>query len=361
MTESVTPLSATPEATPHPQASATSAIADPSGSPGAPAPAEPAPLPLPGPAKPPAIVTINLTKRYGGLTALDQLNLRLEPGDVFGFIGPNGAGKSTTMKILAGLLNPTSGQAQILGKTVSENGDFVRRNVGYMPDTFGVYDDLTVAEYLEFFASAYHVPRRQRKRVVNDVLDLTDLKYKQNAFVDSLSRGMQQRLGLARVLVHDPPVLLLDEPASGLDPRARIEIRELLKALQSLGKTIMVSSHILSELGEFCNKLGIIERGKLLVVGTIDELVAQARATAAIHVQVVGDPYAAAALLLDDPSISRVDRNGAQLLVHLRDANLHHAFIIEKLVSRGIAIHSVTPEQVKLEDVFLRLTKGIVQ
>ena len=282
-------------------------------------------------------------------------------GDVFGFIGPNGAGKSTTMKILTGLLEPTSGQARILGKLVSENGDFVRRNVGYMPDSFGVYDDLKVSEYLEFFASAYHVPRLQRKRVVADVLELTDLKYKQDAFVDSLSRGMQQRLGLARVLVHDPPVLLLDEPASGLDPRARIEIRELLKELQRLGKTIMVSSHILSELGEFCNKLGIIERGKLLVVGTIDELIARARATSAINVQVIGDPEQAANILRADPRITGVERTNGQLMVHLQNPDLHHAFIIERLVSRGVAIHSVTPEQVKLEDVFLRLTKGIVQ
>ncbi|HET6248629.1 MAG TPA: ABC transporter ATP-binding protein [Tepidisphaeraceae bacterium] len=318
-------------------------------------------LPVSGPARPPAIETVNLTKRYGSLTALDQLSLSLEPGDVFGFIGPNGAGKSTTMKILTGLLEPTSGHARIMGKPVFNNGDFVRRHVGYMPDSFGVYDDLKVSEYLEFFASAYHIPRSQRKRVVADVLELTDLKYKQDAFVDSLSRGMQQRLGLARVLVHDPPVLLLDEPASGLDPRARIEIRELLKELQRLGKTIMVSSHILSELGEFCNKLGIIERGKLLVIGTIDELIARARASSAINVQVVGDPEFAATILREDPRIADIARNNGQLMVHLHDVNLHHGFIVDKLVGRGVVIHSITPEQVKLEDVFLRLTKGIVQ
>jgi ABC-2 type transport system ATP-binding protein len=324
-------------------------------------PAPPLPLPQTAPAKPPAILTFGLTKQYGALTALDRLNLQLEPGDVFGFIGPNGAGKSTTMKILAGLLQPTGGSAKILGKAVADNGDFVRRNVGYMPDSFGVYEDLKVSEYLEFFASAYHVPRKQRKKVVADVLELTDLKYKQDAFVDSLSRGMQQRLGLARVLVHDPPILLLDEPASGLDPRARIEIRELLKELQRLGKTIMVSSHILSELGEFCNKLGIIERGKLLVVGTIDDLIARARAQSVIHVQLVGDPEPAANLLREDARIAKVERANDQLLVTLRDPEQHHAFIIEKLVAHHMPIHSVAPEQIKLEDVFLRLTKGIVQ
>ena len=323
-----------------------------------PAPAAPPPT---APAKPPAIRTTALTKRYGKLTALAGLNLTLEAGDVFGFIGPNGAGKSTTMKILAGLLEPTSGKAEILGKAVASNGDFVRRNVGYMPDSFGVYEDLTVFEYLEFFASAYHVPRRQRKSVVNDVLELTDLKYKQDAYVDSLSRGMQQRLGLARVLVHDPPILLLDEPASGLDPRARIEIREMLKELQRLGKTIMVSSHILSELGEFCNKLGIIERGELLVFGTIDDLIARARAASVIHVQVVGDPLPAVRLLQEDGRVRNVELAASQINVHLLDPALHHGFIIEKLVAAGVTIHSVAPEQIKLEDVFLRLTRGIVQ
>ena len=325
-----------------------------------PSTSSPAAPPVPAP-KPPAILTKQLTKQYGALTALDHLDLQLEAGDVFGFIGPNGAGKSTTMKILAGLLDPTSGTAQILGKNVASNGDFVRHNVGYMPDTFGVYDDLKVSEYLEFFAAAYHIPRKQRRRVVADVLELTDLKYKQDSFVDSLSRGMQQRLGLARVLVHDPPILILDEPASGLDPRARIEIRELLKELQRLGKTIMISSHILSELGEFCNKLGIIERGKLLVTGNIEDLIARARVQSVIHVQVVGDPKAAVALLSEDPRVARAEPAGNQINVTLRDGVNHHGFLIERLVAQQITIHSVTPEQIKLEDVFLRLTKGIVQ
>ena len=324
--------------------------------------AQPAPPPLPvASSKTPAIETRALTKRYGALTALDHLNLVLEPGDVFGFIGPNGAGKSTTMKILAGLLAPTSGSALVLGKPVATSGDFVRRNIGYMPDTFGVYDDLTVHEYLEFFASSYGIPRKQRKKIVNDVLELTDLKYKQEAMVDSLSRGMQQRLGLARVLVHDPPVLLLDEPASGLDPRARIEIRELLKELQRLGKSILVSSHILSELGEFCNKLGIIERGRMEFFGTLPELIERARIRAAIQLQVACEPDLAAAVLREDPRVEKVERVDGALMVTLQDARQHHHFLIERLVSRNIPIHSIAPEQLKLEDVFLRLTKGIVQ
>jgi ABC-2 type transport system ATP-binding protein len=309
----------------------------------------------------PAIVTESLTMQYGPLTALDRLSLKLESGDVFGFIGPNGAGKSTTMKILAGLLTPTSGRAMVLGKDVQHHGDFIRRNIGYMPDTFGVYEDLKVTEYLEFFASAYGIPRSQRRKVVGDVLELTDLNYKQDALVDSLSRGMQQRLGLARVLVHDPPVLLLDEPASGLDPRARIEIRELLKELQRLGKTIMVSSHILSELGEFSNKLGIIERGKLIITGTIEDLMTRARAQPIICLKPAGDAARAAEVLGQDDRIDRIERTNGELHITLRDAGVHHHFLIEKLVAANIPVDSIAPQQLKLEDVFLRLTKGIVQ
>ncbi|HEX8522255.1 MAG TPA: ABC transporter ATP-binding protein [Tepidisphaeraceae bacterium] len=308
-----------------------------------------------------AILTQGLTKRYGALTALDHLDLQLNKGDVFGFIGPNGAGKSTTMKILAGLLKPTEGKAFVMGQEVSTHGDFVRRNIGYMPDFFGVYEDLTVFEYLEFFASAYKIPRKQRKKIVNDVLQLTDLNYKQDALVNSLSRGMQQRLGLARVLVHDPPILLLDEPASGLDPRARIEIRELLRELQRLGKTILISSHILSELGEFCNKLGIIERGKLIVTGTIDELMTRARAHPVIAIQVLSNPETAVQVLESDARVERVEKNANELLVTLADPTQHHHFLLDLLVSKKIPLHSVAPQQLKLEDVFLRLTKGIVQ
>jgi ABC-2 type transport system ATP-binding protein len=308
----------------------------------------------------PAIETHALTKSYGSLVALDQLCLTLESGDVFGFIGPNGAGKSTTMKILAGLIRPTSGTARLLGRDVSD-GSFVRRNVGYMPDFFGGYEDLTVEEYLDFFASAYGLPRGHRRRVIDQVLRLTDLEVKREARTDSLSRGMTQRLSLARVLIHDPPVLLLDEPASGLDPRARIEIRELIRELQRMGKTILISSHILSELGEFCNKLGIIERGKLLVCGTIQELVERARAKPAIEVRVHGDPDHAGRALREDPRVeSAISENGI-LLVTLRDASVHHHFLAEMLVAAGSRIDTIVPQQLRLEDVFLRLTRGAVQ
>ena len=311
--------------------------------------------------QPPVVQTQGLTMRFGKLIALENLTFELHRGDVFGFIGPNGAGKSTTMKILAGLMTPTSGTASVLGKPVQGNGDFVRRQVGYMPDFLGVYDDLTVTEYLEFFASAYHLPRSRRKPTVRDVLELTDLSYKRDAMVSSLSRGMTQRLSLARVLVHDPPILLLDEPASGLDPRARIEIRELIRELQRMGKTIIVSSHILSELGEFCNKLGIIERGKLLVFGTIDDLMARAHTNASIAVKVMPDDRDRAAdVLRADPGVGGVERRDDVLHVALIDPATHHHFLIDQLVREGIRVHSVMPEQLKLEDVFLRLTKGLV-
>ncbi|HMO26910.1 MAG TPA: ABC transporter ATP-binding protein [Tepidisphaeraceae bacterium] len=309
----------------------------------------------------PAVEARGLTMRYGTLTALDAFDLTLAPGEVFGFIGPNGAGKTTTMKIIAGLLEPTSGVARVLGRDVATHGDFVRRSVGYMPDFIGVYDDLRVDEYLDFFASAYGIPRRQRRKIVDDVLELTDLSIKRDALVESLSRGMTQRLSLARVLVHDPPVLLLDEPASGLDPRARIEIRELLRELKRLGKTILVSSHILSELGEFCDSLGIIERGRLIVSGTVKDLVAKARVHPIVCVRTHGAANGAADLLRADPRISSIESVGEELHVTLASNDLHHGFVAELLVNARVPIDSIQQQQIKLEDVFLRLTQGMVQ
>ena len=310
------------------------------------------------------IETRDLTKIYGELYALNRLTIKLERGDVYGFIGPNGSGKTTTMRILATLLNPTWGEATVCGYSIYNGAKDIRRLIGYMPDFFGVYDDMKVIEYLEFFAAAYRIKGAARRKKCEQVLDLVDLGYKREALVTSLSRGMTQRLGLARVLLHEPQVLLLDEPASGLDPRARIEIRELLKELRRLGKTIMISSHILSELGEFCNKLGIVERGKLIVSGTVDDLMDRARAHPVISVRVIPAQVDLAEFVLnEDPRVDQLDRHGqsGELQVTLHDPNLHHGFLIELLVQRGITIDSVHPERLKLEDVFLRLTKGIVQ
>src|SRR5213595_2970761 len=218
------------------------------------------------------IETRDLTKMYGDLYALNRLTIKLERGDVYGFIGPNGAGKTTTMRILATLLNPTWGEASVCGYSIYNGANEIRRLVGFMPDFFGVYDDMKVIEYLEFFAAAYRIKGAARRKICDEVLDLVDLGYKREALATSLSRGMNQRLGLARVLLHDPQVLLLDEPASGLDPRVRIEIRRVIRQLGEMGKTVMVSSHILPELADMCNKIGIIEKGVLTVNKEVKKL-----------------------------------------------------------------------------------------
>src|ERR1700742_445022 len=223
------------------------------------------------------IETRDLTKKYGELYAIKSIDLNLNRGDLFGFIGPNGAGKTTTMRILATLLNPTWGEAYVGGHSIYTRPKEIRRMIGYMPDFFGVYDDMKVIEYLEFFAAAYRINGAERRKKCDEVLELVDLGYKRDALVTSLSRGMKQRLGLARVLLHEPQVLLLDEPASGLDPRARIEMRGLLKELRSMGKTILVSSHILRELADICNKIGIIERGQLLFNGDVESAIRRVR------------------------------------------------------------------------------------
>ena len=236
------------------------------------------------------IETVDLTKKYGDFFALESLTLKLERGNLFGFIGPNGAGKTTTIRILSTLLSPTWGEAYVCGHSIYTHPREIRRAIGYMPDIFGVYDDMKVIEYLEFFAAAYRIAGAARRQVAERSLELVDLVSKRDELVTSLSRGMTQRLGLARVLLHDPEVLLLDEPASGLDPRARIEMRGLLKRLQGMGKTILVSSHILPELADICNRVGIIEYGRLLACGGVQELLAQVRGRPVVRIRVAGPP-----------------------------------------------------------------------
>jgi ABC-2 type transport system ATP-binding protein len=301
-----------------------------------------------------------LTKRFGNLVAVDELDLHIGTGDIFGFIGPNGAGKTTTMRILVTLMEPTSGSAFIDGLDVTRKGKDVRRRVGYMPDFMGVYDDLKVFEYLEFFAAAFGIEYAKRKAIVDGVLELTDLTSKQNATVDSLSRGMQQRLGLARVLIHDPKVLILDEPASGLDPRARIEIRELLRELKRMGKTVMISSHILSELEEICDRIGIIEHGKLVFGGTMAEIRPRLGIQDKMRVKVVGDSGRAVELLSSLPQIQQVEAVNDYLSVTFRPGEPTDGVIARTLVNAGLDLVYLQPEQLKLDDAFLKLTKGIV-
>jgi ABC-2 type transport system ATP-binding protein len=306
------------------------------------------------------IETKNLTKNYGTLTAVDDLSLSIQAGDIFGFIGPNGAGKTTTMRILVTLLEPTRGNAFIDGLDVRKEGKKVRRRVGYMPDFMGVYDDLKVFEYLEFFAAAFGIERKKRKSIVEGVLELTDLQVKQAATVDSLSRGMQQRLGLARVLIHDPKVLILDEPASGLDPRARIEIRELLRELKRMGKTIMISSHILSELEEICDHVGIIEHGRLVFSGTLDEIRPRLGIHSKVRVRVADRQDKAVELLSALPQVHQVQALGDDIAVSFNEGHDGDGIIARTLVKADLDVISIQPERLKLDDAFLQLTKGIV-
>jgi ABC-2 type transport system ATP-binding protein len=306
------------------------------------------------------IETKKLNKNFGDLVAVGDLDLRIEAGDIFGFIGPNGAGKTTTMRILVTLLEPTSGQAFIDGLDVTRKGKEVRRRVGYMPDFMGVYDDLKVFEYLEFFAAAFGIEYRKRKAIVDGVLELTDLESKRSTPVDSLSRGMQQRLGLARVLIHDPKVLILDEPASGLDPRARIEIRELLRELKRMGKTIMISSHILSELEEICDQVGIIESGRLVFSGSIEEIKPRLGIHMKVRVKVLGDESRAVELLTALPEVQQVETAGDYLSVTFAEGQTTDGIIARTLVNGGVDLVYLQPEQLKLDDAFLKLTKGIV-
>jgi ABC-2 type transport system ATP-binding protein len=306
------------------------------------------------------IETRDLTMKYGELFAVKSLNLKLDRGDVFGFIGPNGAGKTTTMRMLATLLNPTWGEAYVCGHSIYTHPKEIRRAIGYMPDFFGVYDDMKVIEYLEFFAAAYRIQGAARRKVCDNVLELVDLGYKRDAFVTSLSRGMTQRLGLARVLLHDPQVLLLDEPASGLDPRARIEIRGLLKELRSLGKTIMVSSHILPELADICNKVGIIERGELLVNSDVADVMKRVRTRTVLKVQVADETDRAAKLLSDHPSVDAVDPGAdGELTVTLKADVADYSDLPAALVAAGLKLKLFKPEEVNLETAFMELTKGI--
>ncbi len=300
----------------------------------------------------------NLSKSYGPHRALDNLCLKLEPGDAFGFIGPNGAGKTTTIRILATLQEPSQGEALVGGYSVTHEADAVREILGYMPDHFGVYDGLRCWEYLEFFAAAYRVPRRRWQALVDEVLELTDLVGKKQAFVETLSTGMRQRLCLAKTLLHDPKVLVLDEPASGLDPRARIELKLLLKELSRMGKTLLVSSHILPELADFCTKVGIIERGRLLASGPVDRILAQAGEQHRLRVRVMGSWDHAEAILR-----ARLDpiewEPGDQQVVLTTTAALElQADALEQLVKDGCRPVEFAQLKTDLEQIFLAVTEG---
>ena len=307
------------------------------------------------------IQTINLTKRYGKLIALNNLHLNIEEGECFGYIGPNGAGKTTTIKILSTLLQPTWGEARVCDYVVGYQSRQIRPLIGYVPDFFGAYEDMVVQEYLEFFASAYNITGKKRTQIVGDVLELTDLTFKRDALVDSLSRGMKQRLSIARVLLHDPKILLLDEPASGLDPRARIEIRELLKELHRMGKTIIISSHILPELADLCTSIGIIEQGELLYQGSVSEALRRARVGTVVQVVTPDDQERTRQVLEALDGVESATISNGMLLISLQNETTDFGFIARAMLDNDLRIQEIKQEEVNLETAFMRLTKGIVQ
>ncbi len=304
------------------------------------------------------IKTIDLTKKYGDMYAIKSIDLELNEGDLFGFIGPNGAGKTTTMRILATLLNPTWGEAYVCGNPVYQRPKEIRRLVGYMPDFFGVYDDMKVIEYLEFFAAAYRIKGEARRKVCNEMLEVVDLEFKRDAFANTLSRGQTQRLGLARVLLHDPKVLLLDEPLSGLDPRARIEMRNLLRRLGQMGKTIIVSSHILPELADICNKIGIIDRGVMNVCADVADVMKQVRQHTLLHVGVRENRDQAARLLEEHAAVEQVEPVNGLLHVRLRQGVDDYSELPTLLVEAGHRLTLFREEEVNLESAFMALTRG---
>lgn len=331
------------------------------------------------------VETKDLTRRYGKTLALDSLNLAIPTGAIYGFIGPNGAGKTTTMRILTTLLAPTSGDAWIAGASIHSDIKAVRAQVGFMPDFFGVYDSMTSWEYLDFFGRAFHVPAERRLPAIEELLALVDLSHKRDEYVMGLSRGMKQRLSLARTMIHDPKLLILDEPASGLDPRARIELRELLKELSALGKTIMISSHILTELAKMCTHIGIIEQGRLLASGDVNTIMNQLKPHVVLNIRVLSNAARAREVLSTFESVSNIrishrngeDTNGEQddpayeaaidpeqtynLLVDFQGDEQSKSHILTTLIQNQIPISLFQEQASNLEDIFMQVTQGIVQ
>tara|TARA_R100000789_G_scaffold100501_1_gene111088 strand:+ start:7770 stop:8696 length:927 start_codon:yes stop_codon:yes gene_type:complete len=304
------------------------------------------------------IETIKLTKKYGDLIAVNEISLKLVEGDVFGFIGPNGSGKTTTMRMIATLLNPDYGEAYVCGQSIYTHTEEIRRLVGFMPDFFGVYDDMTVLEYLEFFAATYRINGPSRRKICEEKLELVDMSFKRDAMVSQLSRGQTQRIGLARVMLHDPQVLLLDEPASGLDPRARIEIRNLLRRLGAMNKTVIVSSHILPELADVCTRVGMIEKGELIIDGYVGEVMKKARQAIVLHIRVTENAEKAAQLLEQCDEVDHVSMQGDMILAKLHPGTMDYSNLPMALFEAGYRLTLFREEEVNLETAFMELTKG---
>lgn len=300
----------------------------------------------------------NLNKRYGKFYAVNDLNLSIQEGEIFGFVGPNGAGKSTTMKIICGLLTATSGEVMVDGVDALRHNNKIKEKIGYMPDFFGVYDDLKVDEYLDFYASIYKIKDANRQKTISDLLELVDLGHKRDAYVDNLSRGMKQRLCLARSLIHNPKLLILDEPASGLDPRARVEMKAILKNLKDMGKTILISSHILSELAEMCTSIGVIDSGKLVISGTVSEIMQQIYSKKLIKIKVNDKLEDAVMILKEFPFVDKITSGENTIQAGFDGGDEDMSRVLNALVSRAIPVATFAQLDGNLEDVFMKVTKG---
>ena len=299
---------------------------------------------------------INLVKKYGGVTALDGVNLSIASGSIFGFVGPNGAGKTTAMKIITGLLAATSGEVRVGGGGAALSNPALAEKIGYMPDFFGVYDNLKVSEYMDFYAGTYYIPYSGRGVIIDRLLDLVNLADKRDEYVDSLSRGMKQRLCLARSLIHDPEILVLDEPAAGLDPRSRVEMKAVLRQLRSLGKTIIISSHILPELSEMCTDIGIITHGKMVAVGTVDDILRNLRSARVIQIRPLDDPDRLTSFLRSKPEVGDVMLSSGCVEFPFAGDDPALAALVKDIVNTDIGVVTVSEKQSSLEDVYMQLT-----
>ena len=304
----------------------------------------------------------NLTKKYGKFKAVDNISLEINEGEIFGFVGPNGAGKTTTFKMIATLLKPTSGNIYLDGTQINyKNLKKVRNDIGYMPDFFGVYDKLKVSEYMDFYSDIAGIDRNNKTNVIGDLLELVDLIHKKDAYVDSLSRGMKQRLCLARCLVHNPKLLILDEPASGMDPRARIQMKEVLRELKKMGKTIIISSHILPELAELCTNIGIIEGGKIVVNGPVDEIMLRATGSSVIRIEVLGNKERCIQVLKEEPLVKSVTNEDRYIEIEFSGELSELSNLIKRVVNADIPVISFKPLENNLEDIFMEVTRGDVK
>lgn len=299
-----------------------------------------------------------LNKKYGKFTALDSLSMNITENSIFGFVGPNGAGKTTTMKIMAGLLKADSGSIFVNGEDILKNPKSIREKIGYMPDFFGVYDDLKVSEYMDFYAGMYYIPYADRPELIDNLLEIVDLSNKKDSYVDGLSRGMKQRLCLARSLIHDPDLLILDEPASGLDPRARVEMKEILKRLREMGKTIIISSHILPELAEMCSEVGIIDQGKLVTQGTVNDIMNRLQKKRVVRIKTSSAVEQLIRILKEQASVKDITENADNIEFVFEGKNDDLTSILRNVIMNGIPIYSFSENEGNLEEIFMTVTGG---